>query len=154
MPGEWLFGTTVGRKHDKKGEYVYVWKLDLDSNHDPRGDNLEVRQLEKGKLSNRGFITGVYPKMIGDKIYMVFYKEDKEALRYMEFDFTASEVDTSLLFEKVLYFPYTIFMGTKTGSIDGLTVYESYTIGTSKKYKTVSGDLDLKKESGAIFATI
>ena len=91
--------------------------------------------------------------MVGDKIYMTFLRKDKK-FRYMEFNFAATSVQTSLLYEEVIYFPYTIFMGSNTGTLDGLTVYESYTIATTKKFKTSSGDISFSKETGVIYASI
>jgi len=34
--GEWLFGTTRNEKMSKAGSNVYIFRLDLDSSHNPR----------------------------------------------------------------------------------------------------------------------
>ena len=54
--------------------------------------------------------------------------------------------------------PFTIFMGTQTKFVNngnGITLYESYTVGTQKKFRDTFGiDLDRSNETGAVFTTI
>ena len=50
---------------------IYIWRCDLDSNHDPRGDNLEARHLDATDLHLKTHVTGIYPKMNGSKISFV-----------------------------------------------------------------------------------
>ena len=80
--GEWLFGTTRSNDLTHKGDYVHVWRLDLDSDHNPRSDNLQVKQLDAGGLSDDSHVTGVRPKMSGDVISMIIWVADTEELRY------------------------------------------------------------------------
>ena len=72
---------------------IYVWRLDLDSNHDPRGDNLQAKQLTFGDWKKASFVSGVYPKMNGDKVSMLLFNipdKDYGELRFVEFDFSSS----------------------------------------------------------------
>ena len=161
MTGEWLFGTTRNNERDRRGETIYVWRCDLDSNHDPRDTNLEARQLDASSWSDDKYthVTGMYNKMVGSKVYIVMYLYqggDVGELRYVEFDFNSGTAQAVLLYADNLHWwwPKTVFMGSATRSAGGVTIYESYTAATVKDYVTSSGTHSFGKEHGAILPSI
>ena len=42
-------------------------------------------------------MTGVRPEMDGDVMYMLIYREPREELRYLEFDFNSAKAKTTLI---------------------------------------------------------
>lgn len=75
---------------------MYVWRLDLDSSHNPRSDNLLVKKIDDTAFNNASIVVGVKQKMLGDHIHLLLWRTDKK-LYYMDFDFTVSSVTASLL---------------------------------------------------------
>lgn len=115
------------------GKQIYIWRLDLDTNHDPRSDNLEVKYIQGLDSKNAAHVTGMYPKMIGNIIHMIIFVEKDKELRYFEFDITSTaKAVGTLLVDDLLRNPFTVFMGTKTQSVNSMTMREAYTIGTIK----------------------
>ena len=160
VTGEWLFGTTRGQRRDELGEMIYVWRCDLDSNHDPRDTNLEARQLSTADVYSMSIVTGVYPKMVGSKMSFMLYYKTSEAdeygeLRFVEFDFNSGTA-TGVLIAKEIHqqYPYTVFMGSSTKSSNGITIYESYTAGSSYYFETDTGTTTMAKAHGVVIPTI
>ena len=153
VTGKWLFGTTRSNELTKTSQYMYVWRLDLDSNHDPRDTHLEVKLLDTGDIG-ASHVTGVYPKMAGDVISMVIWIEASKELQFFEFDFTASTTTGSLLHANILDNPFTVFMGTATQIVDGITIRQSYTVGTAGVFEGTSTTENNKGRTGGIFPSI
>ena len=60
--GEWLFGTTRSNKRGSMGEFIYVWRCDLDANHDPRDTNLQAWLMDEDDWRDKyTHVTGLYP---------------------------------------------------------------------------------------------
>ena len=87
ISGEWLFGTTRNKKLASAGSLIYLWRLDLDSNHNPRATNLKVKKLDSASFPTDSHITGVRPKMNGDVMSMVFWHSTNK-LYFLEFNFS------------------------------------------------------------------
>ena len=71
--------------------------------------------LNPDELGLDGFahVTGVRPKMDGDKMSMVLIKTSGQ-LVFVEVDYVLQKAKTSLITTDLLAKPFTIFMGTKT----------------------------------------
>ena len=61
---------------------MYIFRLDLDSNRNPRATNLELRMLETSDFKGTNKIAGIKNKMNGDIISMVYW-DDKKILYYL-----------------------------------------------------------------------
>ena len=83
MPGDWLFGTTRSNELSKTNRFIIVWKLDLDSSMAPRMDNLQMLWLNAADLSDAAHVTGVRPKMDGNKMSMVIIKTKDKKLFFV-----------------------------------------------------------------------
>lgn len=91
--------------------------------------------------------------MNGDIMSMVYWKSDKK-LYYLEFNFSSATVTSILLYNNIEAHPFTTFMGSESEVSRGVTVYQSYTAGTSHKFNALGGDIDPSKFAGAIFPSI
>ena len=85
--------------------------------------------------------------MNGDKISLVLFRvpsKDVGELRFVEIDFSTvgSTADGVLLYPESLdiKLPTTVFMGANTmlSSNGGITIYQSYTIGSALTFQTSS----------------
>ena len=122
ISGEWLFGTTRNRKLSAAGQQIYVWRLDLDSNHNPRATNLSIKKLDSGDFNSDSHFVGVKKKMNGNIMSMVYWKSDKK-LYYLEFNFSSATVTSILLYNNIESHPFTTFMGSGSEVSRGVTVY-------------------------------
>jgi hypothetical protein len=61
---------------------IYVWRLDLDTNHNPRATKLQVKSLDKAAFPNDSHVVGVRPKMNGDIMSIMYWHKDNK-LYYM-----------------------------------------------------------------------
>ena len=90
-PGEeWLFGSTIALVEEEYNDYgfgdfgrVYLWKVKLDSNHDPDSTELTCVKIE-GSFNN---IIGLKQTLVGGKLYGMMNKHDKEVF-YFEYDWS------------------------------------------------------------------
>ena len=60
----------------------------------------------------------------------------------------------SLLHKYVMQKPFTIFFGSDTQIVDTMMIYQSYTIGTAKKFESNSSTLVLSSYTGGIYPSI
>ena len=108
---------------------IYVWRCDLDANHNPRDTNLEAKMLDPTNIYYKSHVTGLYPKMDGSKISFVLFWIDGAndpygELRFVEFDFNSGTAKGVLLAKDIhWWFPKTVFHGTNTVSSNGITIY-------------------------------
>ena len=113
-----------------------------------------------GKKDKRTQVTGMYPKMVGSKVYFIMFIEvggDTGELRYVEFDFSSGSAKAILLYADPVdgkWWQRTAFMGSATRSASGVTIYEAYTAASVKEYETTSGLYKFDKEHGAILPSI
>jgi len=82
VAGNWLFGTTRNKKWSNSAKLVYIFRLDLDSNRNPRATNLELRMLDPADFKGANKIAGIKNKMNGDIISMVYW-DDAKMLYYL-----------------------------------------------------------------------
>lgn len=72
--------------------------------------------------------------MAGDQISMVLYlqpNQDVGELWFFKFDFaTNAATGVKLYSEYIMTMPYTMFMGSDTHTAQGITIYQSYTVGS------------------------
>ena len=61
---------------------MYIFRLDLDSNHNPRLTKLELRMLSSMDFKGSNKIAGIKNKMNGDIISMVYW-DDAKKLYYL-----------------------------------------------------------------------
>ena len=58
---EWLFGTTRDVEQSTRGSMIFIWRIDLDSNHDPRSTNMKSRWLDDSFFGTNTYVTGLRP---------------------------------------------------------------------------------------------
>ena len=158
VAGDWLFGTTRATNLENTDRFIIVWKLDLDESLAPRIDNLQMLWLKDNFLAKTAHVTGVRPKMNGDKMSMVIMGiNTDDQLYFVEVDFALLIIKTSLITEKFYGKSFTIFMGSRRKlAANGLTLYESYTVGTTEKIIDPLQCIFFCKSTitGAVFTTI
>ena len=91
----------------------------------------------------------------------MFRVPDKDVgeLVFVEFDFASSIATGVLLYKESLdvHLPTTVFMGpasTNTIQSRGITIYESYTIGSSETFEISSSVVAKTRLNGAAFPSI
>ena len=98
------------------------------------------------------FVAGVKPKMDGDKMHAILWKKSSK-LFYLQFDFTASINYPERLYRDTRDYPFAVFMGSGTETINSATIYKAYMTGTSLKYRANSSTKTLAFETGFVFQT-
>lgn len=78
--------------------------------------------------------------MDGDKIQMLIYKSDDKTLHYMEVNFSTDTAITTTIAREILEKPFSVFHGSKTQSVDGIIIHESYSAITSKRFRSTTVD--------------
>lgn len=151
---EWMFGTTRCNKITQTGDFLYVFRFDLDSDWNPRADNLEVFHLDRDAWDDDSHVTGLRPVMTGNKIWMILINGTDRQLRFMEFDFTKTTHKHILINSNVEDKPASVFIGTGSQTVDGIQVFESYTAMTSKDYESTSSTIQFGKFTGAIYPSL
>ena len=73
------------------------------------------------------------------KISMImFILPDKDfgELRFVEIDFTSATATAVLIYSEniSINIPHSVFIGSNTLSSNGITIYESYTVGSAKTF--------------------
>ena len=113
---KWLFGSTRGNLLTATGEYVFIWKLDLDANNDPREANLAMRQLDKNFMSGDSHVAGLARIEYDDNIYMVIREGSSNELRYARVNLETGEASQFLLTKNVLDKAYSIFLHNQSSA--------------------------------------
>ena len=76
-------------------------------------------------------------------------------MRFVEFDFTSSTAKGVLVLTNIRKkFPRTIFMGSNSITSNGITIYESYTVGSARDFETDAGTSSFNYDQAGIFPTI
>lgn len=96
--------------------------------------------------------------MAGDAMSLVLYlqpEKDFGELWFFKVDFsTNTSTGVKLYSEYVDSMPYTLFMGASSVAAQGVTIYQSYTVGSLQMFETGSGVIDMSKFFGAVLPSI
>ena len=96
---EWLFGTTRSSSDSATGSFLFLWRIDLDTAHNPRSDNMQIMKLDSSNFPGSSYVSGVKPTMESDTIHLL-YKSGAVGgkIYYMVYDFNSSSATTTLLY--------------------------------------------------------
>ena len=137
-----LFGSTTSADRLNPGQSIYFFQVDLDSNQNPRVDNLILKKIDQTSVIwNKFWVMGLRPTLEGSKIHALI--GNGGFINYAVIDLVGNSVTLTKLHQIL---PASLrdtnsvihFMGSGVQSQDGLNLYESYTAtGSSDYFNTV-----------------
>lgn len=103
---EWLFGSTRSIKSSSNGKKIVLWKLKLDTLHNP--DTSTTRSLSTNKVDSfnitaNGYIVGIKPKFDTAGSMHLIWNDDNLSLYYMIFSWPGFLQKYATFSSKLLY---------------------------------------------------
>ena len=85
-----MFGSSRSKDDSKAGDYTYLWKVRLDTNHDPDDATVTIFHLGED-MKDEGHIIAVKPTLVNGKIHVVYWRKEKQ-IYYFQHDWISSTV--------------------------------------------------------------
>jgi hypothetical protein len=120
IDGSWMFGTTRSDDRTKTGDNIFVWKLDLDAQGNPRSDNLQILKIDPPAFPGVSHVTGVKPTLDDGKIHMVYFQGEYGGLFYLKVDLDSGVAASNLLYVAVYGMMESVFIGSQITDMSGV----------------------------------
>ena len=125
---EWLFGTTRSILSTSNGKRVVLWKIKLNSSHNPILTDTSVAasfRIHDGDIGNTGYVAGVRPTFDSAGCMHLIWNGDLMNMHYMVFNWVKGDNTSSkFLYPDVILTPMRAFwVGTKNEVAQGITFY-------------------------------